>query len=194
VSFQAFLPLVLYPDPSLRRTAAPVQDFGPELRATVSAMLRRMYLGNGVGLAAPQVGIDARIIVANSYGDHESDLVLVNPTILDRSGSTTVRKEGCLSFPGFYAEVPRPDRCRVRAQHLSGATFEAEYEGFLSRIVQHEYDHLEGVLFVDRMSHADRRRFREVGGHLVPDPVESTILERAQAKRARKAARRAAQP
>jgi peptide deformylase len=152
--------LTLYPSPILRRRAAPVESFGPELQATVAAMLHRMYQSEGVGLAAPQVGLRSRILVANPGGEAAAELVLVNPTLLERSGTPTVYEEGCLSFPGIYAEVERPDRCRVRAQTVGGETFEAEYEGFLSRIVQHEYDHLEGVLLVDRMSPADKHRHR----------------------------------
>jgi peptide deformylase len=155
--------LTLYPDPLLRRPAAPVEAFDEELRAIVTGMFERMYASKGVGLAAPQVGLKRRILVLNASGEPgegraAAELVLVNPRILERSGPSTVLEEGCLSFPGIYADVERPESCRVRAFRPDGTAFEETYGGFTSRIIQHEYDHLEGVLLVDRMSPADRLR------------------------------------
>ena len=161
--------LTLYPEPVLRKRAEPVAAFDDELKAIVEAMFRRMNASQGVGLAAPQVGLKRRILVANPSGEEGDDLVLINPTILERTGSATVYEEGCLSFPGIYAEVERPDRCKVRAQDIDGNEFEAEYEGFASRVVQHEYDHLEGVLLVDRMSPADKTRHRAALEELVEE-------------------------
>lgn len=152
--------LTLYPDPVLRKPAQPVAAFDEELRAIVQAMFERMYASKGVGLAAPQVGLKTRILVVNPTGETKDELLLVNPKILERSGPPTVFEEGCLSFPGIYAEVERPELCRVAACQLDGTPFEATYSGFVSRIVQHEYDHLEGVLLVDRMSPADRLRHK----------------------------------
>ncbi len=159
--------VVHYPDPVLRRVAEPVQEFGPALAETVQAMFQRMQKSSGVGLAAPQVGISQRILVLNPSGEPQDDLALVNPTILARSGPETWYDEGCLSFPGIYAEIKRPDRCTVRAQDLEGRAFEKEYDGFVSRIIQHEFDHLEGVLLVDRMSPADKQRHRAALQELV---------------------------
>ena len=152
--------LTLFPSPVLRKRAQEVTEFGSELEEVVRAMFRRMYASEGVGLAAPQVGLRKRILVANHSGEEGDELVLVNPKVLERSGAPTTFEEGCLSFPGIFAEVERPDGCKVRAQDLAGQEFEAEYDGFLSRVVQHEYDHLEGVLLVDRMSPADKHRHR----------------------------------
>jgi peptide deformylase len=152
--------LTLFPSPVLRKRAADITEFDAELETVIAAMFRRMYASEGVGLAAPQVGLRKRILVANHTGEPSDELTLINPTILERSGSPTLFEEGCLSFPGIFAEVERPDRCKVRAQDAAGREFEAEYEGFLSRVVQHEYDHLEGVLLVDRMSPADKHRHR----------------------------------
>jgi peptide deformylase len=152
--------LTLYPDPLLRRPAQPVLAFDQELRAIVAGMFERMYASKGVGLAAPQVGLKKRILVLNATGDTADELVLVNPRILERSGPATVLEEGCLSFPGIYAEVERPESCRVQAFRVDGTSFEETFGGFVSRIVQHEYDHLEGVLLVDRMSPADRLRHK----------------------------------
>ena len=150
--------LTLYPDPLLRRPALPVLVFDEELRAIVAAMFERMYASKGVGLAAPQVGRKQRLLILNATGDKKDELVLVNPRILERSGPAALFEEGCLSFPGIYAEVERPENCRVQAFRVDGTPFEEAFGGFTSRIIQHEYDHLEGVLLVDRMSPADRLR------------------------------------
>ncbi len=153
--------VVRYPDPVLRRVAEPVRDFDAELRRVVEAMFARMVRSKGVGLAAPQVGISQRILVLNPQGERgPDDLVLINPEILGRTGDDELYEEGCLSFPSIYAEVKRPELCRVRYQDLDGVTHERDFEDFTSRIIQHEYDHLEGVLLVDRMSPADRQRHK----------------------------------
>ena len=160
--------LTLYPDPVLRKRAQEVA-VDDALRATVRAMLRRMYASGGVGLAAPQVGLRQRVLVLNETGNagEGEELALVNPRILERSGPPTVYEEGCLSFPQLYAEVERPERCRVAYTTPEGEAVEREFEGFTSRIVQHEYDHLEGVLLVDRMSPADKHRHRAALEELV---------------------------
>jgi peptide deformylase len=163
--------LTRYPEPVLRKAAVPVERFDAELEETVAAMFELMYRSKGVGLAAPQVGLNRRLLVLDPSGspdDPESaPLVLVNPIVLELAGETSVYEEGCLSFPGIFAEVRRPDRCRVRAFTPRGEPFEAEYEGFTSRVVQHEYDHLEGVLLVDRMSAADKQRHKAALAELV---------------------------
>ncbi|MBK7642199.1 MAG: peptide deformylase [Planctomycetes bacterium] len=159
--------LTLYPEPILRHIAKPVAAFDADLHAIVAAMYERMRKSKGVGLAAPQVGLDQRILVLNSTGEPEDDLTLVNPEIVARSGDPTLFDEGCLSFPGIYAEIRRPDRCTVRAFDIEGRPIQAEYSGFVSRIVQHEYDHLEGVLLVDRMSPTDKLRNRAALEELV---------------------------
>ncbi len=150
--------LTIYPDPVLRRPAQPVAAFDEELRAIVAAMFERMYASKGVGLAAPQVGLKKRLLVLNPTGQTQDELVLVNPRIAELSGPPSLFEEGCLSFPGIYAEVERPEICRVQAFRVDGTPFEETYSGFTSRILQHENDHLEGVLLVDRMSPADRLR------------------------------------
>ena len=158
------LSLVRYPDPVLRKVAADVEAFDDELRATVEAMFDLMYASNGVGLAAPQVGLRKRILVLDPAGDPSAKdsrpLVLVNPRILERTGTPTVYEEGCLSFPGIFAEVKRPELCKVSALDAEGEAVEATFDGFTSRIIQHEQDHLDGVLLVDRMSPADKQRHK----------------------------------
>ncbi len=163
--------LTIFPDPVLRVRAADVTAFDDALATTVRAMFARMYLSHGVGLAAPQVGLKIRLFVLNDTGEPGSgeELAFVNPTILSRGGAPTLFEEGCLSFPQIYAEVERPDGCRVRWQDLSGTVHERDFDGFVSRIIQHEYDHLEGVLLVDRMSPADKLRHRTALEELIED-------------------------
>ena len=159
--------LSLYPEPVLRKVAQPVVSFDERLRATVAAMFERMRASKGVGLAAPQVGLNQRILVLNPSGEAQDDLALVNVSIVERSGDLTSFEEGCLSFPDIYAEVKRPERCKVSFWTLAGERVEREFDGFTSRIVQHEYDHLEGVLLVDRMSPADKARHKAALAALV---------------------------
>jgi peptide deformylase len=169
--------LRLYPDPVLRRSAAPVEAFDEELKAIVEAMFRRMKASAGVGLAGPQVGLDMRILVYNPSGEPADDGVLINPVIVEKSGPLTLFDEGCLSFPGIYAEIERPESCKVEAQDVQGRPIQRELGGFVSRIVQHEHDHLEGILLVDRMSPADKLRHKAALGEL----VERYRKERARA-------------
>jgi peptide deformylase len=124
-----------------------------------------------------------RILVLNATGKEEDDVVLVNPTIVARAGDRAVFDEGCLSFPGIYAEISRPDRCTVRFVDLTGAAVEREYSGFESRIIQHEYDHLEGVLLVDRMSPAEKLKHKAalmelVDRYKLASPAPSTAARR----------------
>jgi peptide deformylase len=161
------LRLTLYPEPVLRKVAEPVSAFDDSLAATVEAMFALMAKSNGVGLAAPQVGLQKRILVLNPTGEATDSLALVNVTILERAGPTSSYDEGCLSFPGIYAEIKRPERCKIRAFTPRGEPIEREYDGFVSRIIQHEYDHLEGVLLVDRMSSADKQRHKAALQELV---------------------------
>jgi peptide deformylase len=156
----------------LRKEAEPIEAFDQALADTVGAMYRRMYASKGVGLAAPQVGIKQRLLVINPSGDPQEadqELTLVNPKITELFGPETVMEEGCLSFPGIYAEVKRPDGCRLTAQDTEGNPLELEFEGFASRVIQHEYDHLQGILLVDRMSPADKLRHRGALDELVAE-------------------------
>ncbi len=157
----------LYPNPILRRPAEPIEAFDDGLRKTVADMFERMAASRGVGLAAPQVGLRQRIMVINPSGEPGDELALVNPTITDKSGPITTFEEGCLSFPDIYAEVDRPDECTVTAFTPDGEAFEQSFSGFPSRVIQHEYDHLEGVLLVDRMSPADKQRHKAALNELV---------------------------
>ncbi|HNV22549.1 MAG TPA: peptide deformylase [Candidatus Hydrogenedentes bacterium] len=140
--------IVLYPDDPLQRVATPVEHFGPQLEKLAATMLETMYEHEGVGLAAPQVGIAKRFLVCH---DLESDpLCLVNPEILEMDGAE-VADEGCLSIPRIYAPVQRAERIHVRAKDPLGNDLDFEAHGFLARIIQHETDHLDGRVFLDRV-------------------------------------------
>ncbi len=150
--------LSLYPSPVLRRRADPIEAFDPGLAEIVAGMFERMYASKGVGLAAPQVGLRKRILVLNPTGEKADEFALINPALVDKFGPQTLFEEGCLSFPGIYAEIERPESCRVKAFTATGEPLERTFDGFTSRIVQHEYDHLEGILLVDRMPPAEKLR------------------------------------
>ncbi len=161
-------PIVLYPDPILRRRTAEVEAFGPELAQLVEDLQETMYAAPGVGLASPQIGVLKRVAVVDPdpRGPDSRLHVLVNPRILESSGSES-DSEGCLSIPGFTERVERPLRVRVAAWHADGAPFELEAEGFLARAICHEIDHLDGILIVDRVHGLRRqlalRRLRRLG-------------------------------
>lgn len=154
--------IVTYPGPALRRGGKKIEVFDDALRATAAAMLERMYESQGVGLAAPQVGLDLELLVLNPTGDpedREGELVICNPEIKSRKGNEW-GEEGCLSFPGIYAEVERAKKLVLSYQDLDGQQQELRADDFLARIIQHEIDHLKGVLFVDRLSSVDKLRVR----------------------------------
>lgn len=149
------LRIIHYPDPRLRKKSAPVTEFDDRLAAFVERMFELMETGRGVGLAAPQVGVNTRLFVMNESGEPQDNRVLVNPVIHDPHGSAEA-EEGCLSLPGINVQVRRAQRCRVKAQDLQGREFEFEAEDLLARICQHETDHLNGVMIIDRMGPSDR--------------------------------------
>lgn len=147
-------PIVKFPDPVLTTPAAPVTNFGaPELRQLAGDMFESMYAANGVGLAAPQIGKSLRLTVIDcSVGeDPAQKLILVNPTLIRREGKQT-GEEGCLSVPGFRADVTRAATATARAQDLDGNWFEISGDDLLARALQHEIDHLNGVLFLTHLS------------------------------------------
>ncbi len=152
--------IVKYPHPALRRVARPIERVTDQVRRLAEEMLRLMHEAPGVGLAANQVGVPVQLFVvadaADPFGENK-DRVFINPEILDRSGQCT-REEGCLSFPGIYAEIVRPERIRVRAMDLSGEIFEVECADLPARVIQHEWDHLRGILFIDRMLPLQKRK------------------------------------
>lgn len=152
--------IVRYPHPALRWKSRPVKEINAELRKVVAEMFELMYAHHGIGLAANQVDLPYRVFVLNLTGDAEvkdEELVFLNPEILRRKG-TTEGEEGCLSFPGLYGDVKRAAEIVVEAFDLSGSVFEYSLTELGSRAVQHEIDHLDGMLFIDRMTAANRQK------------------------------------
>jgi peptide deformylase len=150
----ALRPILVAPDPRLKRVSSTVSAVDDEIRALIDDLFETMYAAPGVGLAAPQVDVHKRLLVmdiAERDGDSKP-FVMINPVILERSESEAVYEEGCLSVPGHYADVARPDKVRVRYLDRDGVEQEIAAEGFLATCLQHEMDHLDGILFVDRIS------------------------------------------
>lgn len=170
------LPILTYPHPVLSQKATEVTEFDSKLYQLVENMLFTMYHAPGIGLAAPQVGIGHRLFVMdigykretvqNSLGEDEiklsqfNPLVLINPVITGKSGTMTY-EEGCLSVPGIYEEVNRYESIHVKYQNLSGEFLELEANELLSVCIQHENDHLDGVVFIERLSHLKRNFYRK---------------------------------
>ena len=151
------LKVVKYPEPVLSQPGEPVTEFDAELKKLVDDMFETMYASQGIGLAAPQVAVSKRVTVIDlSQGkDPQQKIVLVNPEIIFREGKQ-YEEEGCLSFPEIREKVQRAFKVKVRAQDLKGKWFEMDGEELLSRAFQHEIDHLDGMLFIFRMSSLKR--------------------------------------
>ena len=160
-------PIVKYPDPVLSKRGADVTEFGPELAQFVEEMWASMYAAHGIGLAAPQIGVSKRITVIDVTFKERPDerVVLINPEVIEREGKQ-FEEEGCLSLPEIREKVQRAARVKVRAQDVNGEFFEAEGTELLARAMQHEIDHLDGILFIDRISALKRdlvkRRIRKL--------------------------------
>jgi peptide deformylase len=160
-------PIVKYPDPVLSKKGAAVTQFDPDLAQLVQEMWASMYAAHGIGLAAPQIGVSKRITVIDvSFKERPDEkLVLINPEIVEREGKQ-FEEEGCLSLPEIREKVHRAARVKVRAQDVNGEFFEAEGDELLARAIQHEIDHLDGVLFIDHLSPLKRdlvkRRIRKL--------------------------------
>jgi peptide deformylase len=152
----AVLPILEAPHPMLKVKAEPADPADASLRALVRDMLETMYVAPGIGLAAPQVGVLKRLFVVDvadkKKGEEPAPTVLLNPEIAWRSEEEVSLEEGCLSVPGHFAEVLRPREVRMRYQDLEGELREIDADGLLARCLQHELDHLDGVLFIDRIS------------------------------------------
>ena len=156
----AIRPLVKLPDAQLRVTSAPVGEVTDEIHALASDMLDTMYDAPGIGLAAIQIGVPKRLVVID-LGKTEEErrpVVLIDPEIVAVSEETRIHEEGCLSIPEYYEEVERPDRVTVRYRDLHGNQVETEADGLFATCVQHEIDHLNGVLFIDHLSRLKRER------------------------------------
>jgi peptide deformylase len=170
--------IIEVPDPRLKTVSTPVETFDEELKTLVSDMFETMYAAHGIGLAAIQIGVPLRVLVidlqpedpdaepepCNHDGHHHhhqptkrEPRIFVNPEILDPSADVSTYQEGCLSVPDIYADVDRPMTCRVRWQDLEGNTHEEDMDGLMATCIQHEMDHLEGVLFIDHLSRLKRQ-------------------------------------
>jgi peptide deformylase len=149
-----------WPDPRLKKNSEPVKEFTPALRDLASRMLELMRQHKGVGLAAPQVGHNIRLFVMNHSGEPNDNRVYVNPVLSDPSGDES-SEEGCLSLPEVNAQISRHKSLRMQAQDLDGKPIDQTESGYIARIWQHEYDHLNGVLITDRMGLSDRFKNRK---------------------------------
>lgn len=156
----AVLQILRYPDPRLHQVARPVTAFDDRLRQLVRDMAETMYAAPGVGLAATQVDVHERIVVIDVSDTKDQLQVFVNPRIVDASTDRKIYEEGCLSVPGIYEEVERPDRIRAEAFDEHGKPFALEAEGLLSVCLQHEIDHLNGRVFVQYLSRLKQSRIR----------------------------------
>ena len=146
--------IVIEPDPILRKKSVSLEKVDSELRSLLDDMLETMYAAPGIGLAAVQVGILKRLVVIDISKDKEkkNPFFLINPEIISQSKPTSVHEEGCLSLPGHFAEIERPAECRVKFIDYDGKERELKADGLLATCIQHEIDHLNGVLFIDYLS------------------------------------------
>lgn len=150
------LEIITYGNETLAKKAEPVKDFTPELALFIEQLYETMVKGRGVGLAATQVDRLLRIFVTGADGDKQR--VFINPEIVATSPEEADFEEGCLSLPGLYTHITRPASIKIQAWNEKGRPFTFEAEGFLARVILHEYDHLNGLLFIDRLSPARRER------------------------------------
>jgi peptide deformylase len=175
------LKIILYPDPRLRKMSQRVTDFDQNLRALAARMFELMREARGVGLAAPQVGENLRLFVMNPTGEPKDDLVYVNPELTEAEGSEE-DEEGCLSLPGVTVNIVRDKSMRMRAFDLDGQPFEQDASGYIARIWQHEFDHLNGIMLVDRMGSvaklSNRKTLRELEEKYAADHPE--LLKKAK--------------
>ncbi len=167
------LEIVLYPDPVLLDGTEPIRAVDGALRQVVGEMRRVLFEERGVGLAAPQVGVARRLMLVCPSGEPGDEIVVLNPEILASEGRE-LGEEGCLSFPGIYGKVPRAVWIRVRYQDLDLRSCEIELSGWVARIFQHEFDHLEGEVFVDKMTPASRAKVADQIDELRRRTVEGT--------------------
>ncbi len=152
----AILEIKEYGEPVLREKALPVEEVTPEILNLVKDMAETMYTDSGVGLAAPQVGVPKRIILVDVDVEEDGLIVLINPMIIKSEGEV-VAEEGCLSVPGIYSQVKRSSKVTVKALNENGDPIEITKEGLTARALQHEIDHLDGILFIDRIGRMERQ-------------------------------------
>ena len=157
----AYLQIKTYPDPILRKVCEPIESISGETVILCNNMVETMRLAQGAGLAANQVGVSSRLVVLDPRTKKESKpIILINPLISEKD-SEEISEEGCLSFPKFYEYIRRAKKVLVKAINLQGESFEMECDGFLARAVQHELDHLNGVLLIDHLSPVKKDLFKK---------------------------------
>ena len=154
----SILKILTYPDPVLKQVAEPVEAFNSSLKKLISDMTDTMYEANGIGLAAPQVRVAKRVIVLDLSEERDKPMHLINPEIIWREGSEP-SEEGCLSIPGFRDTISRNAKVKVRAQDSLGQIFELQADNLFAFCLQHEIDHLDGILFIDRLSRLKKELF-----------------------------------
>lgn len=148
--------ILVYPNPVLKELSKPLNDFGPESQTLFNDMIETMYTDDGVGLAAPQIGVLKRVLIASPEMKPGKEYVIVNPEIVDSWGRE-VSTEGCLSFPGLAVDVARAKSILLRYQDREGQPHEVKIKDFFARIIQHEMDHLNGVLLIDKVPFEQRQ-------------------------------------
>lgn len=154
--------MTLYGSPILRQVAEPVNEITDEVKEIAEKLKKVLAKQNGVGLAAPQIGISKRIFLVDlTKAEEKKTVVLLNPEIVSKSQETTVYEEGCLSVPEVWGDVVRPARIKIRGTLLNGNSIVIKAEGFYARALQHEFDHLDGKLFIDYLSEADIAKNRD---------------------------------
>ena len=146
--------IIIEPNPILRKKSEPLEQVTDDTRKLLDDMLETMYTAPGIGLAAVQIGILKRVIVidVSKKEEKKNPIFLINPEIIFQSKETSIYEEGCLSLPGYFAEIERPAKCKIKYIDYNGKKAELEAEGLLSTCVQHEIDHLNGILFIDYLS------------------------------------------
>ncbi|KAK9925317.1 hypothetical protein M0R45_033645 [Rubus argutus] len=187
VEFETPLKIVEYPDPILRAKNKRIDSFDDNLKKLVDEMFDIMYKTDGIGLSAPQVGLNVQLMVFNPVGERGQgeEIVLVNPRVSRYSQKTRLFNEGCLSFPGIYADVQRPESVKIDARDINGARFTVNLSGLPARVFQHEFDHLQGILFFDRMTEgvlesisdqlqALEKKYEDITGLPSPERIESS--------------------
>lgn len=194
VRFEAPLKIVEYPDPILRAKNKRIDSFDDNLQKLVHEMFDVMYKTDGIGLSAPQVGINVQLMVFNPVGERGEgeEIVLVNPRVYKYSKKMVLFNEGCLSFPGINADVVRPETVKIDARDIKGARFTVSLSDLPARVFQHEFDHLQGILFFDRMSdevldsirtelQALEKKYEEKTGLASPERIETRQRKKAAA-------------
>ena len=159
----ALLPILTYPDPRLRTIAKPVENFDDTIKTLIADMFETMYEARGIGLAATQVDRHLRVVVMDLAKEDEEKQpqVFINPKVAPLTDECVPYQEGCLSIPEVYDEIKRPAKVRIEAQDANGQAFEMEADGLLAVCIQHELDHLNGIMFVDYLSRLQQDRARE---------------------------------